>query len=238
MPKKSTIRMRSYVTAVMGCGLAAIVLTAGHLKEVSPTHLIGLLCASAVASRLSLKIPRLTASLSLDVPFVILAAVQMGFAAAVLVAAVSTLIQCFKRDLGASGFVKVFFNVAALAIAAGAAAGSVRFGAIGLNFAAAGAMLLITNSVLIAVVVSLDGHGNAAKIWSQLVSWSFPAYVLGAGIACLMAMSQPVMGWYVPLLTLPVMVLVYQSYRKYFGSAASLQSDSAAVEQQPEEVMA
>lgn len=220
MPQKSTIRMRSYVTAVMICGLAVIALTATHMKQLDGAHFAGLLCAAALASRLSLKIPRLTASISLDIPFVILAAVQMGFAAAVTVAAVSTFIQCLKPGLNQSGFMKLFFNVAVLSIAADLAAYSVQtFTMAGIRFALSALVLMVVNSVLVAIVVSLDGSGSVAKIWSQLISWSFPAYVLGAGLATMMVASQPIMGWYVPLLTLPVIVLVYQSYRNYFSTA-------------------
>src|SRR5690349_13342517 len=118
MPKKSTIRMRSYVTTVMICGFAVIAFTASHLKGVNVAHFLGLICAAALASRLSLKVPRLTASMSLDVPFVILAAVQMGIPAAVLVAAVATFIQCLKPGLDKSGFVKLFFTVSVLSVAA------------------------------------------------------------------------------------------------------------------------
>src|ERR1700760_519417 len=148
MPNQSKIRIRSYVTAVMVCGLAVIALTASHLSGVSYAHLAGLVCAAALASRLSLKIPRLTASLSLDVPFVILAAVQMGLSAAVLVAAVATLIQCVKPGLDKSGIMKMFFNVSVLSIAAAVAALAVQsLSAAGLRFAVAGAMLLAVNSV-------------------------------------------------------------------------------------------
>ena len=240
MPQmKSTIRMRSYVTAVMICGLAVIAFTASHMKQLDGAHFAGLLCAAALASRLSLKIPRLTASISLDIPFVILAAVQMGFAAAVVVAGVSTLIQCLKPGLDKSGMMKLFFNVSVLSIAAATAGYCAQtFTMSGVRFATAGAVLLVVNSVLVAIVVSLDGNGSAAKIWSQLISWSFPAYVLGAGLASMMVASQPIMGWYVPLLTLPVIVLVYQSYGKYFAAgAADAKRGSASVTEQAEELV-
>jgi hypothetical protein len=235
MPKKSTIRMRSYVISVMVCGLAVIAFTASQLAGVSYAHLAGLVCAAALASRLSLKIPRLTASLSLDVPFVILAAVQMGLAAAVVVAAVATVIQCVKPGLDKSGFMKLCFNVSVLSMAAALAAVAVQFSSLaGVRFAVAGLALLAANSLLVAFVVSLEGNGSAAKILSQLLSWSFPAYVLGAGMACMMVYSQPIMGWYVPLLALPVMVLVYQSYRKYFGVSLPSPDGSVEVTAEPE----
>jgi hypothetical protein len=237
MPKKSTIRMRSYVTAVMVCGFAVIAFAATHLKPQSAAHFAGLFCAAALASRLSLKVPRLTASLSLDVPFVILAAVQMGLTAAVVVAAASTLIQCLKPGLNQSGLVKLLFNVSALSIAAAVAAISVQsFVMAGVRYALASVILLAVNSVLVAIVVALDGNGSAASIWWQLISWSFPAYVLGAGLANLMTASQPIMGWYVPVLTVPVMVLVYQSYRKYFDVV--VEAAAEVLKPEAEEVMA
>ena len=221
MPNTSTIRIRSYVTTVIICGLGLIAYAATQVKTVSPAHFAGLLCAAVLASRFSLKIPRITASLSLDVPFVILAAVQMGLSAAAIVAGVATLVQCLKPGLNKSALVKLLFNVSANSIAAAVAVGSAqRFAMIGVRFAVAAAMLLAVNSVLVAFVVSLDGHGSAPKIWSQLVTWSFPAYVLGGGMACMMIMSQPIMGWYVPVVTMPVVVVLFQSFRKYFTVTA------------------
>jgi hypothetical protein len=240
MPNTSTIRIKSYVTTVIVCGLGLIAYAATHVKTVSPAHFAGLLCAAVLASRFSLKIPRLTASLSLDVPFVILAAVQMGLSAAAIVAGVATFVQCLKPGLNKSAFAKLLFNVAVNALAAAVAFASVQsFSMVGIRFAVAATMLLAVNSVLVAFVVSLDGHGSAPKIWSQLVTWSFPAYVLGGGMACMMLMSQPVMGWYVPVMAMPVVVLLYQSFRKYFsvtgGSPSGVVSESV---QELEEVTA
>jgi hypothetical protein len=240
MPNTSTIRIKSYVTTVMVCGLGLIAYAATHVKAVSPAHFAGLVCAAVLASRFSLKIPRLTASLSLDVPFVILAAVQMGLSAAAIVAGVATLVQCLKPGLNKSALVKLFFNVSANSIAAAVAVASVQsFTMVGLRFAVAAAMLLAVNSVLVAFVVSLDGHGSAPKILSQLVTWSFPAYVLGGGMACMMLMSQPIMGWYVPVVATPVIVLLYQSFRNYFSvTVASPNGVPAESMQELEEVTA
>jgi hypothetical protein len=218
MPKQSTIRMRSYVTTVTVCGLAVIAFAATHLKTLDVAHFAGLLCAAALASRLSIKVPRVDVQLGLDVPFVVLAAVQMGLAAAVSVAAVSTFIQCVKPNFKKSELEKLFFNTANLSIAAAVAAVSANvFTMTGIKFAVAGVVLLAVNSLLLAIVIGLDSNGKPMGIWSHLMTWSFPAYLMAAGMACMMLLSQPVMGWYVPLLSMPVMVVVYRSYQRYFG---------------------
>jgi len=197
MSQNSTIRTRSYVTAVLLCGLAVVGFAASQYKTQNAAHFAAILCAAAVASRLSVKIPRVTASLSLDVPFVVLAAVQMGITAAVAVAAVATFIQCLKSEFKKGDATKIAFNVAALSISAAWAARVLEVPSLhnaGLRMAVAGAILLAANSVIVAIVVALDSDASIVKVLYELLVWSFPAYVLSAGIASMVAASQVVVG--------------------------------------------
>jgi hypothetical protein len=236
MSQSSSIRMTAYVSAAGMCGLALIAYAASHVT--SGAHLLGLMCAAAVASRLSLRIPRITASLSLDVPFVILAAVQMGMSAAVVVAAVATFVQCAKPGVTkASKLMQLWFNIAVLSMSAALAAVAAHAVInVALRFALAAAVLLAANSLFVAVVVALESGSSPVKMLSQLLSWSFPAYVLGAGLASMVILSQPIVGWYIPLALLPVLVLVFQSYKKYFGMVTLVLEE--AVKAELEEVMA
>src|SRR6201987_5388252 len=58
------------------------------------------------------------------------------------------------------------------------------------------------------------------RIWSECYFWSFPYYLVGAGIAGLMSWINGIIDWQMSLLVLPVVYLIYRSYRLYLGKLA------------------
>jgi hypothetical protein len=63
---------------------------------------------------------------------------------------------------------------------------------------------------------ALAGRSQAVyAIWQQCYLWSFPYYLVGAGIAGLVSVSGQYVGWKTALLIVPIMYLVYLHYRMY-----------------------
>src|SRR5260370_28970146 len=73
------------------------------------------------------------------------------------------------------------------------------------------------NTIPLASVISLTERRSLRKIWSDCYFWSFPYYLVGAGVAGMMSWLHGFTDWQTSLLTLPVMYLIYRSYRLYFG---------------------
>ena len=55
------------------------------------------------------------------------------------------------------------------------------------------------------------------KIWAECYFWSFPYYLVGAGVVGMIAWLHGFTDWQTSLLTLPVVYLIYRSYRLYLG---------------------
>ena len=62
------------------------------------------------------------------------------------------------------------------------------------------------------------------KIWSDCYLWSFPYYLLGAGIAFAMSYSNERFGWHSLLVVVPALIVLYKSFSMYFSR---LEAESA-----------
>jgi putative nucleotidyltransferase with HDIG domain len=69
----------------------------------------------------------------------------------------------------------------------------------------------------VAAVISLTERRSLRKIWSECYFWSFPYYLVGAGVVGMISWLHGFTDWQTSLLTLPVVYLIYRSYRLYLG---------------------
>ena len=69
------------------------------------------------------------------------------------------------------------------------------------------------NAGLVSLVISLAEKEPLERILRQAYLWSFPYYLIGAGIAGAVSSSTHQVGWRVSLFILPLMYLVYRYYR-------------------------
>ena len=59
-------------------------------------------------------------------------------------------------------------------------------------------------TMTVAAVISLTERKSLRKIWSDCYFWSFPYYLVGAGVAGMMSWLHDFTDWQTSLLTLPV----------------------------------
>jgi diguanylate cyclase (GGDEF)-like protein/putative nucleotidyltransferase with HDIG domain len=81
----------------------------------------------------------------------------------------------------------------------------------------AASVYFVANTLPVAAVISLTERRSLRKIWSDCYFWSFPYYLVGAGVAGMMSWLHDFTDWQTSLLTLPVVYLIYRSYRLYLG---------------------
>ena len=100
------------------CGLTA--LTWGLLKVRSPHYpqFLTLLVMAVAASRLKVKLPGITGSMSVNLPFILIAVAQLSLPEAQLIALASTAAQCFPKG-GKPKAMQMLFNLSAMAVAVG-----------------------------------------------------------------------------------------------------------------------
>lgn len=184
-----------------------------------------LVFASALASRLKLKLPGVTGNMSVNLPFILIAAVQLGFFEALTVAAVSSAIQSLPRSGDKFSAIKALFNVNTMILASGACA--MLWHSTRVSSAWSGSSVLIAscaaffiaNTVPVATIISLTEGAGVLRTWSSICELSLPYYLISTGILSIVMAAQRPNGWEVPVAVLPVMILTYRSFRIYFGRA-------------------
>jgi hypothetical protein len=195
--------------------LIQVPLTWGH-----PTYgrFIGTFLVALFAARLKVSLPRITGSMSVNLPFILLALSELSLAEALLITGASTLAQCLWSESGQQKPIKMMFNVGVTLMAAQAAWFTMRATApnSGLGFALGALAYLLVNTVPVAAIIAVTEDGHLFRIWKQIVQLTFPYFVLAAGVAGLAKLATQAFAWYIPLLILPLMFLLQRSFTLYF----------------------
>ncbi len=75
----------------------------------------------------------------------------------------------------------------------------------------------LANTAPVASIIGLTEGGNPFAIWHKVFLWSFPNYVIGAGLTAIASAFSTLSGLATMALLLAVLFAVYQSYKMYVG---------------------
>ena len=227
--KNITISAKLFIGAMAAAGVAALAGGVLRWECKDPVRFLSFLIIALIASRLKVKLPGATGSLSVNLPFILIAVAELSFAETVLIAAFSAFIQ----GLPAKGWrmkpVQALFNVSTLVVAVAAAelvfhysAAIPSLAAKSLLIALAGTAFLVADTVPVAAVIALTENINLVTVWREMLTLTFSYFVLSAGVAAIAATATHYVGWQTPLLVLPVMTGAYISYKRYFRLSAAV----------------
>lgn len=219
---------RIFIALIVLSGLAVLGNALIHASSGNVVRLVSFAVVACLAARLKVKLPGVTGTMSVNLPFILVAIAEMNSAEALLVACLSTLVQCLPGAQKKFNAVQALFNFANMALAVSFArllflqsALSASIASRTLLLAVAAAGFFLVNTLPVAIVISLTEDGNALRTWTGIFHLSFPYFVASAGIAgCVLTLNAQT-GWQVPVAVLPVMLGIFYSYRRYFAVAAS-----------------
>jgi hypothetical protein len=226
-----------FVALIVISGLLVLGDAVFNAKQVPTAKFLAFLFIACVAARLRVKLPGVTGTMSVNLPFILVAAAQMNTAEALAIGFISTFFQCLAKGKKFNG-IQVAFNCSAITLAVAATrliyaapsvASAVSSPALRLAVAAAG--YAIVNTVPVAIVIGLTEGVSMLRTWLEMLQLSFPYLVASAGIAGLTLTLSHEVGWQVPLAVLPIMAGIFQSYRRYFAAtseAASMRMQSTS----------
>src|SRR6185437_5217352 len=81
----------------------------------------------------------------------------------------------------------------------------------------AATVYFLANTIPVTAIISLTEHRSFRQLWLECYFWSFPYYLVGAGIAGAISFFSRYVGWQTALLVLPFVYWIYRSYRVYLG---------------------
>jgi hypothetical protein len=234
MPKSFSARM--FVALIGISGLLLLGDAVLNAKQVPTAKFLAFLLVACVAARLRIKLPGVTGTMSVNLPFILVAAAQMNTAEAVAIGFISTFFQCLGKGKKFN-LVQTAFNCSTITLAVAATrliyaapsvASAVSSPSLRLAIAAAGYAL--ANTVPVAIVIGLTEAASILRTWLEMLQLSFPYLVASAGIAGLALTVTQEIGWQVPLAVLPIMAGIFLSYRRYFAATVTSEAANMRVE--------
>lgn len=202
-----------------------------------------------LTSRITIKIPQFGSYISVSDTFIFLTLLLYGTEAAILVAATEALLSSFRSDY-CRKLTTILFNwaCAALAVCITSIAVSYFFeNPITLNnhplsaryITAIGFMALVqyaANSGIVAVLGALKATDGIWNTWKKHYLWTSITYFAGASSAAVIAKLMAQFGFYALIITLPIIAIVFFTYRTYLKNIEASANQAKQAERHVEEL--
>jgi hypothetical protein len=217
---------RIYVASVVTAGLIPLVVAALDWQSRNPTRFICYLALAVAASTLKIRLPHTRGTLTPAFVLVLAAIAQLSLAETVVLAAVTGVVQVLWRSAVRPSPAQVLFNPASLSLSAAATHSLCRvvlepwLGHSVVAVLVVSALVMYgSNTLMVATVLALVDRKPLSSVWQLCYFWSLPYYLVGAAAAGIMSATSRTADWPPSLLVLPLMGLVYVSYRAQLRQA-------------------
>jgi diguanylate cyclase (GGDEF)-like protein/putative nucleotidyltransferase with HDIG domain len=216
------IGAKAFIGLVIAAGMATLLQAAIHPISRNIAEFICYLGVAILASRLRVTLPGISGTLSVNFLFILVAISELSYPEALTLGAVAMLAQTFYPYR--PGAIQLTFNVCAGSLSTAVAYlvyHNVLVNQLIVNrplvLCLAASTYFIVNAGSIAVVISVSEGRPLRQILVDCYFWSFPYYLVGAGIAGAIGWFNQAFNWEASLLFVPAIYLIYRSYRLYLG---------------------
>ena len=224
------IKAKVMIGMVAVASLCALSFSVVRWQSQTWPQLALLLAAAALSSRFKVKLPGLTSSMSGNLPIILLGVTQLGLFASLLVAVTAAIAQSYTSGGNKTKPIQFMFNACTLLNATGLAylvyhgqLFAARATAHTLSLVLAATTYFLANTAPVASIIGLTEGGNPFALWHKVFLWSFPNYVIGAGLTALVSTFNTIGGLATMAALMAVLFAVYQSYKMYVGRAEPAQ---------------
>jgi len=216
-----SLSAKLFIALEIAAGLGALLYGAIHQSSRNIAEFICYLGIAILASRLKVDLPGITGTMSVNFLFILIGILELSYTETLILGAAAMAAQCLQAERPRP--LQLAFNVCAASMSAALA--YVVYHQLELRMGGARPVLLglsatvyfVANAGSIATVISLTEGRPLRRILVDCYFWSFPYYLVGAGIAGMIAWLNETINWQSSLLVVPVVYLIYRSYRLYLG---------------------
>ena len=216
------IGAKAFIGLVISVGMASLLQAAIHQSSKNIAQFICYLGVAVLASRLRVTLPGITGTLSVNFLFILVGVAELSYSEALTLGAVSMLAQTLYPSR--SNAIQLTFNVCAGSLATALAyvvyhnqLANELIPSRPLILCLAASTYFIANAGCTAAVISFSEGKPLLRILGDCYLWSFPYYLVGAGIAGAIGWFNHEFNWESSLLFVPAMYIIYRSYRLYLG---------------------
>jgi hypothetical protein len=230
------IKAKVMIGMVAVASLCALSFGVARWQSQSWPQFMLLLAAVALSSRFKVKLPGMSSSMSGNLPVILLGVTQLGLFGSLLVAITAAVAQSYNSGANKTKAIQFVFNACTLLNAAGLACLVYHSQFFGVHAAThtmslvlAAATYFLANTAPVASIIGLTEGGNPFALWQKVFLWSFPNYVIGAGLTAIVSTLTTVTGLASVAGLLTVLFAVYQSYKVYVGRTEQMQPRTMAM---------
>src|ERR1700683_564999 len=217
-----SVEAQIFVGLVIAAGTACLMQAAIHQSSKNIAEFICYLGIAVLASRFRVTLPGITGHLSVNFLFILVGVAELGYSEALTLGAIAMLAQSLYPDRPTA--IQLTFNICACALSTAVAYAVYHNPLLNglienrpLLLCLTASVYFIVNAGCIAVVISFSEGKPLRKILVDCYFWSFPYYLVGAGIAGAISWVNHSFNWETSLLFVPAIYLIYRSYRLYLG---------------------
>jgi diguanylate cyclase (GGDEF)-like protein/putative nucleotidyltransferase with HDIG domain len=211
-----------FVGLVIAAGTASLLRANINQHSQNIAEFICYLGIAILGSRLRVTLPGITGTLSVNFLFILVGIAELSYAEAITLGAIAMVAQSLYP--GRPGAIQLTFNICSAALSTSLAY-MVYHNPYYANLIASRPLLLclaasvyfMVNAGCIAAVISFSEGQPLRRILIDCYFWSFPYYLLGAGIAAAISWFNHKFNWETSLLFVPAIYLIYRSYALYLG---------------------
>ena len=213
---------RAYVGVICALGTAAWISAVLHSDIAHPGQFVLYLICGCLSSGIKIHLPSIKGTFSANFLFILVGVSELTFLETMVIGCSAVLWQYLWRAKEPCEIVKIAFNLASTAVAVWLAV---------LAYSATGSFLpvlerpavlgvatviyFVSNTGLIAGIISLTERKNPFTVWRDSYVWSFPYYLGCASIIALLSALSRMAGWQTWLLVLPVIYALSRTYKLY-----------------------
>ena len=223
MTTKST-QANILISCMLVLGSAILIEAAQNWSCSNPVRFVSYFVVALLSSGMKVSLPSISGTMSVAFLFTLIGVEELSLAETLLMISAATLLQCTWNVKRRPTIVQILFNISNIAVAIYLCARVFHSSFIhGLGVASpirlvlASATYFVVNTFPVAAVIAFTENKRMTKIWNECYFWSFPYYLVGAAIAGMFSAANRVFGWELTLLALPVVFLIFRSYRLYLG---------------------
>src|SRR5271156_3198787 len=168
-----------------------------------PGYALAVLALAAATSRMKVKLPGIDGNMSVNLPFLLMAVVNLSALEAVLIACLSTVVQCWPAKQSKFQPEQMLFNVGMMTFATSMASliwnagwlGRAAWASEPLMLASATAAFFLGQTAPVAGIIKVAQGATMHRVWVSIVQLSFPYYVLSAGMTSMLNLVSHHLGW-------------------------------------------
>lgn len=217
-----------FFAVVLAGGAAALIWALSQGTSENPVRFIAYLVLAGIASTWKVRLPRMVGTISVSFVVVLVAVAKLTWAEIAVMAGTVSLVQLYWKSSRSVRPLQVGFNVSQQVLSAMLATavcrvwlGPVLIGSPLVSLLLAAALLYLSSSLFVTGALCGVQGRPLSELWQNTYFYVLPYYLVGATASVLMVRAEAAGGWMAAAAVLPLMALVYVSYRAHVTRSAA-----------------